>query len=104
MLPSRIDAFRSLLARQPDHAHARFGLATELAKGGAHEEAAGHFAQYLDSVDDEGNGWLRYAESLRTLGREDEAKAAIGRGIDAAGRHGHAGLIADLEALREALD
>jgi predicted Zn-dependent protease len=104
MLPTRTDAFRTMLARQPDHAHARFGLATELAKTGAHEEAVEHFARYLDGFDDEGNGWMRYAESLHALGRDDDAKAAIARGIDAAERHGHAGLVADLEAMRDLLD
>ena len=104
MLPSRIDAFRGLLARQPDHAHARFGLATELAKSGEHAEAAEHFARYLESFDDEGNGWLRYAESLHAIGRTDDARAAIARGLEAAERYGHAGLAADLDALRDTLD
>lgn len=104
MLPSRLDAFRALLARQPDHAHARFGLATELAKTGAHDEAAEHFARYLEAFDDEGNGWLRYAESLHALGRDEDARAAITRGISAAGRFGHAGLVGDLEAMRDTLD
>lgn len=103
MLPSRIDAFRAMIARQPDHAHARFGLATELAKAGEHAEATEHFAHYLASHDDEGNGWMRYAEALHALGRTDDARAAITRGIAQAERHGHAGLVADLEALRDEL-
>jgi predicted Zn-dependent protease len=101
MPPSRIDAFRAMLVRQPDHALARFGLATELAKAGDHAEAAEHFAHYLAAHDDEGNGWLRYAEALHTLGRTDEARVAITRGVAQAERHGHAGLVADLEALQD---
>ncbi len=103
MNTTRIQTFRALLARQPDHALARFGLATELAKGGEHAEAAEHFAHYLGAHDDEGNGWQRYAESLQALGRLPEALEAIARGIDAADRHGHPGLVEDLEALRDAM-
>jgi thioredoxin-like negative regulator of GroEL len=101
---SRIDAFRSLLATQPGHALARFGLATELAKLGQHDEAAEHFALYLQTHDDEGNGWMRYAETLHALGRTGEARTAIDTGIASADRHGHPGLVADLEALKESLD
>ncbi len=104
MNASRIDSFRAMIARQPDHVLARFGLATEVAKAGLHEEAVEHFAHYLRVHDDEGNGWMRYAESLHALGRSDEALAAIGKGIESAGRHGHPGLVADLEALRESME
>jgi hypothetical protein len=79
----------------------RFGLATELAKLAQHAEAAEHFALYLEGHDDEGNGWMRYAESLFALGRTADAEAAITRGIEAATRFQHATLVGDLEALRE---
>jgi predicted Zn-dependent protease len=100
---ARIDAFRAMLARQPGHALARFGLATELAKLELHDEAAEHFALYLHTHEDEGNGWMRYAETLEALGRTADALTAIDTGIAAADRHGHPGLVADLEALRESL-
>lgn len=100
----RLETFRTMVARQPDHAMARFGLATELAKAGEHADAIEHFALYLASHDDEGNGWMRYAESLHALGRTDEARDAIARGIDAAGRYQHVGLVGDLEALLESFD
>jgi len=104
MTTARIDTFRAMIARQPDHVMARFGLATEVAKAGLHDEAVEHFAHYLGVHDDEGNGWMRYAESLHALGRTDDALAAITRGIEAAGRHRHSGLVADLEALRESME
>jgi predicted Zn-dependent protease len=101
---ARIDAFRGMLAKQPGHALARFGLATELAKLAQHEEAAEQFALYLQTHEDEGNGWMRYAETLHALGRTPDALAAIANGIAAADRHGHAGLVADIEALRDSLE
>jgi thioredoxin-like negative regulator of GroEL len=99
----RIQTFRTMLERQPEHAMARFGLATELAKTGEHAEAAEHFATYLAAHDDEGNGWLRYAECLVQLDRSDEAREAITRGIDAANRHRHASLVDDLESMLDSL-
>jgi predicted Zn-dependent protease len=104
MTTSRIDTFRAMIARQPGHLMARFGLATEVAKAGLHDEAVEHFAHYLGAHDDEGNGWMRYAESLHALGRTDDALAAITRGIEAAERHRHSGLVADLEALRASME
>jgi predicted Zn-dependent protease len=104
MSSARLDTFRTMVARQPDHAMARFGLATELAKLGEHAEAAEHFVQYLAMHDDEGNGWLRYAECLHATDRTDEARAAISRGIDAATRYSHATLVADLGALQDSFE
>ncbi len=104
MTQLRIETFRAMLERQPGHAMARFGLATELAKTGAHAEAAAQFAQYLTAHDDEGNGWMRYAECLHALDRGDEARDAIARGIEAATRHQHGSLVADLEALLDSFD
>ena len=100
----RLDTFRAMIERQPDHAMARFGLATELAKAGEHGEAAGHFATYLAAHDDEGNGWLRYAECLIELERPEDARAAIAKGIEAATRYSHGSLVGDLEALLEGIE
>jgi hypothetical protein len=104
MSNDRLETFRVMVARQPAHAMARFGLATELAKIGSHAEAAEHFAQYLGMHDDEGNGWLRYAESLRHVDRIADARAAIEKGIEAANRHQHPTLVGDLEAFLDTLD
>lgn len=101
--PSRVEALRAMLAKQPDNALARFGLANELMKTGNAAEAAALYAEYLARYDDEGNGWGRYAEALVQLGRTDEALAALDRGIDAARRFGHGGMAGDLEFRREEL-
>ena len=84
---------RAMVAKQPNNPLARFGLANELLK-----EAEVALADYLASYDDEGNGWLRYADVLHTLGRVAEARAAAQTGIDASQRHGHGGMAAELEA------
>ena len=61
----------------------------EYLNAGQVDEGVRELRTYLDSHDDEGNGWGRLAEALIELGRADEARAAWDRGIEAAERHGH---------------
>lgn len=104
MPTDRIAAFRDMLEKQPDNAVVRFGLANELLKALKFEEAAQELALYLQKHDDEGNGWLRYAEALRVSGRENDARDAIAKGIDAATRYNHGTLVNELMALRDEID
>ncbi len=67
----------------------RFGLALEYLKSGRMEEGIGELNRYLEVADDEGNAWGRLGAALREVGRDDEARDAYRRGIDAATRHGH---------------
>jgi predicted Zn-dependent protease len=97
MTTSRLDSFRAMVAKNPDNVLAHYGLANEAAKTGLHDEALEHYAVYLARYDDEGNGWQRYAESLATVNRTDEAREALRRGIDASRRFGHTGMAAELE-------
>jgi predicted Zn-dependent protease len=97
-MTDRLETMRAMVARAPDNALARFGLANELLKAGMHEEGATELAAYLARHDDEGAGWLRYADTLHALGREEEARAAIVKGTDAAARYGHAALTAEFES------
>lgn len=96
--PSRVDALRAMVTKNPDNALAHFGLANELMKTGAAAEAAEHYAAYLGRYDDEGNGWGRYAEALAQVGRTDDAVAALEKGIAASYRFGHGGMASELEA------
>ena len=104
MTDSRLEAFRAMIAKNPRNVLARFGLANEAAKAGRWAEAAEHYQVYLGEYDDEGNGWQRMAAALVQLGRRDDARGALRRGIEASRRFGHSGMAADLEAELEALD
>lgn len=97
MSSARLEAFRTMVAKNPDNLQARFGLASEAAKAGAPEEALEHYRVYLAGFDDEGNGYARLADVLEQLGRADEAREALQDGIAAARRHGHPSLAAELE-------
>ena len=96
-MTDRLATMRTMAAKQPTNPLARFGLANELLKAGLLDEAERELAAYLALHDDEGNGWLRYADTLHALGKQDAARAACDKGVDAATRHGHATLVSEFE-------
>ena len=96
-MSDRLAAMRAMAEKQPNNPLVRFGLANELLKAGLNTEAEAELASYLAQYDDEGNGWLRYADVLHALGRVDDARAAANRGIEASRRYGHSGMAAELE-------
>ncbi|HEX6939474.1 MAG TPA: tetratricopeptide repeat protein [Longimicrobiales bacterium] len=98
---SRIDVLRKMIERNPDDPRLRFGLALELEKLGRWDEVADELRAYLALADDEGNAWGRLGNALRRLGRDDEARDAYRKGIDAARRHGHPGMAAEFEEVLE---
>ena len=101
---SKLDTFRQLVAKNPDNALARFGLANEALKAELYEEAREHLEAYLARYDDEGNGFGRLAEALQGLGRVEEAKEALRRGVAASHRFGHPGMASEFEARLEELE
>ncbi|MBV9881195.1 MAG: tetratricopeptide repeat protein [Gemmatirosa sp.] len=101
---SKLDAFRAMVAKNPDNHLAHFGLANEAIKAGLHEEAVTSLRAYLAHHDDEGNGWGRLAESLAVLGRVGEARDALRRGIEASHRFGHPSMASEFEQRLEELD
>lgn len=103
MTTSRVESFRQMVAARPADPRARFGLANECLKEGLYEEAVEQLEQYLTSYDDEGNGYGRLAEALERLGRTDDARAALERGVAASYRFGHPGMAAEFEARLEEL-
>ncbi|MEP6691113.1 MAG: tetratricopeptide repeat protein [Gemmatimonadaceae bacterium] len=104
MTTPKLDTFRTMVAKHPANALARFGLANELLKAELFEEATVELRAYLGMYEDEGNAFGRLAEALIKLGREDEARDALTTGIETATRHGHAGLAGELEARLDELD
>lgn len=104
MTASRLETFRAMVARTPGNALARFGLANEAYKEKLYEEARENYEVYLAASDDEGNAYGKLGEVLQALGRPADARAAYVRGIEAARRFGHPGMVSDLEARIEELD
>ena len=103
MTTPRLETFRAMVAKNPANALARFGLANEALKEGLYEEAVAQLRAYLEMHDDEGNGYGRLAEALSKLGRVEEARAALQKGVEASHRFGHPGMASELEARLEEL-
>ena len=103
MSSPRLDAMRAMVAKNPNNALARFGLANEAMKAQLYEEAAEQLRIYLTSHDDEGNGYGRLADALLQLGRTEEAREALQRGVEAARRFGHPTMANEFEARLEEL-
>lgn len=78
-----------MLERRPDDTRLRFGLALEYLNADRLDEGVRELRAYLEASEDEGNAWGRLGAALRTMGRDDEAREAYRRGIEAASRHGH---------------
>jgi len=95
---------RAMVAKNPSNVLARFGLANEALKAQLYEEAAEHLHVYLDHHDDEGNGFGRLADALVKLGRVEEARDALRKGIDASRRFGHPGMVNEFEARLDELE
>lgn len=93
-----------MLAKDPTHALAQFGLANELVKAGEFGEARDVLTSYLAANDDQGSGYRLLAQSCEKLGLPDEAIDAYRRGIVAANRHGHPGMAQEFEDRLDDLD
>ena len=104
MTNPRLDTFRAMVAKNPRNALARFGLANEALKEGLYEEAVDQLQAYLGMYDDEGNAYGRLAEALDRLGRREEARAALRKGVETASRFGHPGMASEFELKLEEME
>ncbi len=104
MTSSRLDTFRAMVAKSPGNALARFGLANEALKEGFYEEAVEHLEAYLAMHNDEGNAYGRLADALERLGRREEARAALRKGVATANRFGHPGMAHEFELKLEEME
>lgn len=97
MSNERIASLLRLREKSPDDARLSLGLAMEYEKLGDWEGVARELQAYLDRTDDQGNAWGRLGHALRELGRDDEAREAYVRGIEAANRYRHPSMAAEFE-------
>jgi predicted Zn-dependent protease len=101
---SRIETFKALVEKDPGNPLGRYGLANEYYKLERFEEAVSEINEYLKIADDEGAVYRMLAECYIQLGEPEQARAAYWRGIEAATRHGHPGMVEEFEEAIEFLN
>lgn len=97
MSQSRIEIFTRMLEQEPGNTTVRFGLANELIKAQLWSEAVEQLQRYLSEADDQGAAYGKLAQALERLGRPDEAREALIKGIAIANQHGHPGMAQEFE-------
>ena len=95
MAVSRIETFQEMLKSDPENVLVRFGLANEYFKAERYEEAVAAFNDYLQRADDEGAAFGMLARCLEKLGRREEARESLMRGVEAAEKHNHPSMAED---------
>lgn len=95
MAVSRIETFQQMLESDPENVLVRFGLANEYLKAERYEEAVAAFNDYLQRADDEGAAFGMLARAYEKLGRREEARESLMRGVEAAEKHGHPSMAED---------
>jgi predicted Zn-dependent protease len=104
MSDSRVETLKALVAKNPNNPLGRYGLANEYLKLEMYEEAIDEIRAYLKLKDDEGAAYRMLGEALLKLGRNEEAKEAYRKGIEAAEHHGHPGMAAEFEEILGLID
>jgi Tfp pilus assembly protein PilF len=87
------------VAKKPDDAFSRYGLAMECMNSGDTAAANGHFRTLLQQNDDYVPAYLMYAQMLARESRNDEARQVLSTGIAAAAKKGDQHARLEMEAL-----
>jgi len=103
MPTNRLEVLRSLVARNPGDAFARYGLAMELLQSGQSADAVEEFRQLLTAHPEYVAGYFHGGQALEKLDRIEEARALYEAGIAAATRSGDAHARNELRAALDLL-
>jgi Flp pilus assembly protein TadD len=98
---TRLATLQQMAEARPDDPRAHFGLALEYEKRAGWEDVVRTLHRYLQLTTDEGNAYGRLGHALRQLGRDDEAREAYRKGIEAAYRHNHPTMAMEFEETLE---
>jgi predicted Zn-dependent protease len=101
---SRIESLRKLHEEDPADVDLLFMIGSELFKDGKWTEAIEWLTRYAEAGQDVGAGYGLIAECWEQLGREDEARVALRRGMEAARAAGHPTMAGDFANRLEDMD
>jgi len=96
---SRRQILEEFVARKPDDAFSRYGLALECVNSGDATAADQHFRALIERNGEYVPAYLMYAQLLVRESRAEEARAVLSSGIAAATRKGDQHARSELEGL-----
>ncbi len=99
MTTARLEALQKMLAANPNHPMAHYGLANEYWKLADYHAVVKHLTAYLETGDDQGAGYRLLGQAYQRLGDIAAARAAWEQGQRAAERHGHPTMAAEIGEL-----
>ena len=100
---SRRQKLEEFLAKNPNDAFTRYGVALECVREGDLHAAESHFQALIQSNPDYVPGYQMYAQTLAQNDRTADAKTVLQQGIQAAIREGNAHARSEMEGLLETL-
>ena len=103
MSADRIAALQAMLQQDPNSAFARYGLAIAYVNADQKEEAIREFEALQQQHPDYAAGYYHHGRALETLGRIDEARAVMERGVEVTTRIGDAHTRSELQAALDML-
>lgn len=98
-----MEMLSQLLEQNPNDAFARYGLAMEYSRLGEIETALQQFRKLLELHPDYTSGYFMAAQALARAERNDEAKAMLQKGIEAARRTGNRHALSEMSAMLDEL-
>jgi thioredoxin-like negative regulator of GroEL len=96
---SRRQMLEEFVAKKPDDAFSRYGLAMECMNSGDPKSADEHFRTLLRSNQEYVPAYLMYAQLLVRESRPDEARTVLSSGIAAADKKGDQHARSEMETL-----
>ena len=96
---TRRQMLEEFVARKPDDAFSRYGLAMECMNSGDAPATDEHFRTLIEKNADYVPAYLMYAQFLARHSRPGEAKRVLESGVAAASRKGDAHARSEMEAL-----
>jgi thioredoxin-like negative regulator of GroEL len=96
---TRRQVLEEFVAKKPDDAFSRYGLAMECMNGGDSAAANEHFRALLERNADYVPAYLMYAQMLARESRSEDARQVLSAGIAAAGRKGDQHARSEMETL-----
>ena len=96
---TRREMLEEFVAKKPDDAFSRYGLALECMNSGDSTAADLHFRALLEHHADYIPAYLMYGQLLARESRAEEARQVLSSGIDAAAKAGNQHARSEMEAL-----